>query len=81
MVRPEFVHFLENGHVSDFHLRGTVRAEYLLGSRMHYEVERRDGSLVTVEKLREDRFKGKPGDGVVLGWDVEHCHIIAEGRP
>ena len=80
MVRPEFVHFLENGHVSDFHLRGTVRAEYLLGSRMHYEVERRDGSLVTVEKLREDRFKGKPGDDVVLGWDVEHCHIIAEGR-
>lgn len=81
MVRPEFVHFLEKGQVSDFRLSGVVRAEYLLGSRIHYEVERRDGSLVTVEKLREDRFRGKPGDEVVLGWDVEHCHIIGQERP
>jgi spermidine/putrescine transport system ATP-binding protein len=81
MVRPEFMHFLDNGHVSDFHLSGVIRAEYLLGSRIHYEVERRDGTMVIVEKLREDRFAGRSGDEVLLGWDVENCHIIAEERP
>ncbi len=81
MVRPEFMHFLDNRHVSDFHLSGVIRAEYLLGSRIHYEVERRDGSMVIVEKLREDRFAGKPGDEVLLGWDVENCHIIADEAP
>ena len=81
MVRPEFMHFLDNGHVSDFHLSGVIRSEYLLGSRVHYEVERRDGSMVIVEKLREDRFTGKSGDEVLLGWDVENSHIIAEQTP
>jgi hypothetical protein len=34
-----------------------------------------------VEKLREDRFTGRTGDEVLLGWDVENCHIIAEQAP
>src|SRR5690606_32840591 len=36
MIRPEFVHFLQSGHVSDFRIKGTLCSEYLLGSRMQY---------------------------------------------
>ena len=78
MVRPEFVQFMEAGATNDFVVRGIMREEYALGSRIQYEVEAADGSRLTVEKLREDRFQGEIGDKVVLGWDVEHAHMILE---
>ena len=78
MVRPEFVRFLTSGDTADFIVVGLVRADYALGSRIQYEVELADGSIVTVEKLREDRFLGVVGDSVTLGWDIEHTHYIAE---
>ena len=77
MVRPEFVRFV-TGETCDFIVRGILRAEYALGSRIQYEVEASDGTRLTVEKLREDRFDGKPGEAVVLGWDVENAHMIRE---
>lgn len=78
MVRPEFVRFLSPGQTNDFVVRGIMRAEYALGSRIQYEVEASNGSIVTVEKLREDRYSGDIGDDIVLGWDVEHTHMIQE---
>ncbi len=78
MVRPEFVRFVTTGETCDFIVRGILRAEYALGSRIQYEVEASDGTRLTVEKLREDRFDGKPGEAVVLGWDVENAHMIRE---
>jgi spermidine/putrescine transport system ATP-binding protein len=78
MVRPEFVRFIGSGETCDFIVRGILRAEYALGSRIQYEVEASDGTKLTVEKLREDRFGGKPGEAVVLGWDVENAHMIRE---
>ncbi len=79
MVRPEFVRFQNPGDTSDFIVKGILRAEYALGSRIQYEVETSDGSRLTVEKLREDRFRGGMGDGVVLGWDLENAHMIRKG--
>jgi spermidine/putrescine transport system ATP-binding protein len=79
MVRPEFVRFLAPGETSDFIVRGILRNDYALGSRIQYEVETSDGTLINVEKLREGRFDGEHGEAVVLGWDVEHAHIIREG--
>lgn len=76
MVRPEFVKFLESTETNDFVVRGILRGEYALGSRMQYKVETADGSELTVEKLREDRYKGDIDDEVVLGWDIEHTHLI-----
>ena len=78
MVRPEFVQFMEPAGTNDFIVRGIMRAEYALGSRMQYDIEAADGSRLTVEKLREDRFRGQIGDQVVLGWDAEHAHLIME---
>jgi spermidine/putrescine transport system ATP-binding protein len=76
MVRPEFVRFISSGETSDFIVRGVLRAEYALGSRIQYEVETADGSKLTVENLREDRYKGAVGDSVILGWDIESTHLI-----
>jgi spermidine/putrescine transport system ATP-binding protein len=76
MVRPEFVRFISSGETSDFIVRGILRAEYALGSRMQYEVETADGSKLTLEKLREDRYRGAIGDSVTLGWDIDSTHMI-----
>lgn len=78
MVRPEFVRFLSPGETADFIVCGNLCAEYALGSRTQYKVEASDGSELAVEKLREDRFTGRPGDEVVLGWDVENVHMIKQ---
>ena len=78
MVRPEFVRFLRPGVTADFIVRGILREEYALGSRIQYEVETADGSRLSVEKLREDRLDDAHGSEVVLGWDVEHTHLIDE---
>ena len=78
MVRPEFVRFLPAGQTTDFIVRGVYRQQYALGSRIQYDVEASSGKLVTVEKLREDRFSGDDNEAVVLGWDVEHTHMIRQ---
>lgn len=78
MVRPEFVRFLTPGVTADFLVRGILRAEYALGSRIQYEVEAANGDILTVEKLREDRFEGEIGQEVVLGWDADYTHLIEE---
>jgi spermidine/putrescine transport system ATP-binding protein len=76
MVRPEFVRFNKAKETNDFQIRGYLRAEYELGSRIQYEVDTLDDSRVIIEKLREDRFKGKLGATVVIGWDIKHTHFI-----
>jgi len=76
MVRPEFVRFLSSGQTADFIVRGVLRAEYALGSRIQYEVETADRTKLTLEKLREDKYAGALGDSVVLGWDLENTHMI-----
>ena len=80
MVRPEFVRFLsgENTEGVDFFVRGVLRDEFALGSRLQYEVEIESGANVTVEKLREDRFNGEMGSSVMLGWNSAHSHFIRE---
>lgn len=79
MVRPEFVRFLAPGETADCVMNGELHNEFSLGSRMQYEVGIGDGRIATVEKLREDRFEGDYGDTVVIGWDIEHVHLIPAG--
>lgn len=76
MVRPEYVRFLPAGQSTDFMVRGTLVGQYALGSRIQYEVETAEGQVLTVEKLREDRFAGEEGAAVVLGFGAEHAHMI-----
>jgi spermidine/putrescine transport system ATP-binding protein len=78
MVRPEFVRFLLAGETADFILAGNLHAEYALGSRIQYEIKAANDKIITVEKLREDRFEGRSGDPVLLGFDAESVHLIRE---
>ncbi len=78
MVRPEFVRFLPPGETADFIVSGVLHAEYALGSRIQYEIGAPNGQILTVEKLREDRFDGATGDAVMLGFDAHAAHLIHE---
>jgi spermidine/putrescine transport system ATP-binding protein len=76
MIRPEYVQFLPDGTQADFAVEGRLHGIYALGSRIHYEVQTTLGQVLTVEKLREDRYEGSEGDPVRLGWDAASAHII-----
>lgn len=76
MVRPEFVRFLRSTDTNDFIVKGVLKAEYALGSRIQYLVQADSGVNLTVEKLREDRYDGNVNDEVILGWDIDHTHVI-----
>ena len=78
VVRPECLRFLTGSGSADFVLTGKLKAEYALGSRTQYEIETASQNIITVEKLREDRFMGKEGSKVTLGFDAESAHIIEE---
>lgn len=78
VVRPENVKFLGSAPASyDITVNGRVLNEFNLGSRIQYEVESTEGVRMTVETLREDRFAGPAGAPVRLGWNLDHCHMIA----
>lgn len=76
MIRPEFVRFLKPGETAEFMLAGELHNDFSLGSRIQYEVVSGDGTVITVEQLRENKFDGDYGDQVMLGWDVAHSHLI-----
>ena len=79
MVRPEAVRFLSSGEAADITLSGRLHSEYRLGSRNQYEVALADGRHVAVEALRQVGPAPLPGTEVTVGWDLAHCHLIAEG--
>ena len=78
MVRPEYVRFAGDDDAHDFTLSGTLHGEYALGSRIQYEIETPSGGMVTVEKLREDRFDAREGQEVRVGFNTAATHFISE---
>ncbi len=78
MVRPEHVRFLAEGETADCSLAGELHNDFVLGSRIHYEVGLADGRTVTVEQVGEAHLKGRYGDRVALGFDLDRCHLIRE---
>jgi spermidine/putrescine transport system ATP-binding protein len=82
MVRPESIRFLaDSAEAADIALSGQVIREFALGSRMHYLVQTDQGRALTVETLREDRFRGTIGERIRIGWPAETCHLIPEPLP
>lgn len=75
MVRPEVIRFLAPCETADCVLEGTVYNEYALGSRMQYHV-RVGEMMLSVEKLREDRYTGDLDGKVLIGWDVEDSRVL-----
>jgi spermidine/putrescine transport system ATP-binding protein len=78
MVRPELIRFLGPQETADFRVKGTLVAEYALGSRVQYSVEAAGGMQLTVERPFETRHEDSVGTPVILGWDRDAIHPIAE---
>ncbi len=78
MVRPELIRILDPQETADLRVKGTLVAEYALGSRIQYSVEVAGGMQVTVERPFETRHDESIGSSVILGWDGDAIHRIAE---
>jgi spermidine/putrescine transport system ATP-binding protein len=76
MVRPESVQFATDDASFDYVMSGEVIAEYVLGSRIQYEIEAESGQRVSVEKLHEDRLRDAEGQSVTLGFNAGATHLI-----
>ena len=77
VIRPESVRFLDRGAKADNQLRGRLYNEYVLGSRVQYQV-RADEQVFVVEKLREQAHPGKLDDEVLIGWDARDSILVAD---
>ena len=75
VVRPEAIRFLEPGEQCSSSLEGAVFNEYSLGSRMQYNVQVAD-KMITIEKLREQRYGGDFDRSVSIGWDIEDSVLL-----
>lgn len=78
MVRPEYVQFAQDTDQHDYRLKGTILAEYALGSRIQYQIESAHGQTITVEKLREERVLDPDNKEVTLGFNADRTHVIED---
>src|SRR5690606_21979471 len=77
VVRPESLRFLRDAGETDNSLEGRLYNEYVLGSRVQYQV--RVGSFVfIVEKLRQQLFDGRRDDMVTIGWDAADSILVTD---
>jgi len=79
VIRPEDVRFLRAGEAADNRLEGEIYNEYLLGSRVQYQV-RVGEQVFLVEKLREDRLGGWTAGAVTIGWDAKDSLVFPADR-
>ena len=77
VIRPEFVRFLRGAATADNTLRGRLYNEYVLGSRIQYQV-RTDEQVFVVEKLREQAHAVKLDDEVLIGWDAKDSILVSD---
>ncbi|MBS7538259.1 ABC transporter ATP-binding protein [Ancylobacter lacus] len=80
VVRPEDVRFVGAGESADNRLTGVIYNEYLLGSRVQYQVRVGEGQTFLVEKLRDQMPPGGPGSAVTIGWDARDSMVFPASR-
>lgn len=74
VVRPEDMHFVNGAPPPNGVIHGEIFNEYLLGSRVQYQV-RAKGVTLLVEKLRDD---DDPERDVALSFAPEHSMLFSE---
>jgi spermidine/putrescine transport system ATP-binding protein len=75
VIRPEFMRFLASPSEAENVLSGRLYNEYVLGSRIQYQVRVGDHVFV-VEKLRQQAFKGRLDEEVLIGWDGRDSILV-----
>ncbi|WP_239025003.1 ABC transporter ATP-binding protein [Rhodoligotrophos defluvii] len=77
VVRPESLRFVSSPAEADNCLEGLLYNEYVLGSRVQYQV-RVGEQVFIVEKLRQQSFAGKLDDKVLIGWDARDSILVTD---
>ncbi len=77
VIRPEFLRFLNAVTEADNAVTGKLYNEYVMGSRIQYQVRVGD-SVFIVEKLRQQAFKGGLDDEVTIGWDAKDSILVTD---
>jgi spermidine/putrescine transport system ATP-binding protein len=77
VIRPEFLRFLRRPADADNAVTGRLYNEYVLGSRIQYQV-RVGETVFVVEKLREQAFAGKLDDEVHVGWNADDAILVTD---
>jgi spermidine/putrescine transport system ATP-binding protein len=80
LVRPESIRFCDEGTPADNMFGGTLYNEYLLGSRVQYQVRVSENRTFLVEKLREQRLGNGVDQPVSIGFDTKDMMIFATNR-
>jgi spermidine/putrescine transport system ATP-binding protein len=75
VIRPEFMRFLSSSAEAENALTGRLYNEYVLGSRIQYQVRVGDQVFV-IEKLRQQAFKGQLDQEVLIGWDGRDSILV-----
>ena len=77
VIRPEYLRFLNEASEADNALTGKLYNEYVLGSRIQYQVRVGD-KVFMIEKLRQQAYKGKLDDDVIIGWDANDAILVTD---
>ena len=77
VVRPESLRFVAGAAETDNCLEGLLYNEYVLGSRVQYQV-RVGEHVFIVEKLRQQSFAGRRDDSVLIGWDARDSILVTD---
>ncbi|ADZ71535.1 ABC transporter ATP-binding protein [Polymorphum gilvum] len=77
IVRPESMRFVAGASRADNLIAGRVYNEYLLGSRVQYQVHA-DGRVYLVEAARAAGAGISSGDAVTIGWDARDAIVVGD---
>lgn len=81
VIRPEDIRFLDDPAAPAANkLEGVVYNEYLLGSRVQYQVRVGDAQVFLVEKLREQQLASARGGRVTIAWDAADSTVFPAAR-
>ncbi|TCQ06183.1 ABC-type Fe3+/spermidine/putrescine transport system ATPase subunit [Rhizobium sp. PP-F2F-G36] len=81
IIRPEDIRFLDDAAAPAANrLEGLIYNEYLLGSRVQYQVRVGNAQTFLVEKLREQQLHGARDRRVTIAWDAGDSTVFPAGR-
>lgn len=78
VIRPETLHIVDGPGAAELTFAGKITADYMLGSRVQYQVALDQGGEMIVEVLRENAVSGGVGTPIHVGCGAVQCHVIVE---
>lgn len=80
VIRPETLRIVAAPGAAELTFAGTITADYMLGSRVQYQIALDQGGEMIVEVLRENAVSGGVGTPVLVGCSATQCHVIDEAH-